>query len=148
MKRVVVIFGALLLVGYLTALVVPLDPQEQRPGTRLDGERINPQLHDWSVLTGQNKIYVQTQTWYLVPHSVTTTSWVTDNELYVPCAHCDSKLWPKNVARNPNVTLKLGNKLYDRRAVKITDPLETRRLLQIPGHGDLPGVAVFRMDPR
>ena len=133
---------------YLAAIFIPFDPDERRPGTRLAGELVETPTDDWSFLSGRTKIFVETQTWYLIPHSVTTISWVVDNALYVPCGNCDAKRWPKNVTRNPNVRLKIAGKLYARRAVRITDAAETQRLLDTPGGHGLDGVAVFRMDPR
>lgn len=148
MKRITAIAIGLIVVAYLAALAIPIQPDERRPGTRLAGELVESPVSDWSFLSGQHKIYVQTQTWYLIPHSVTTVAWVTDNALYVPCGYCDGKRWPKNVARNPNVRLKIDDKLYDRRAVRITDPQESHRLLAASELHGMDGIAVFRMDPR
>ena len=148
MQRVAGILIALLIVAYVAAIFIPFAPDEQRPGTRLAGELVDAAEVDWSFMTEQTKIWVETKTWYFIPHSVTTVSWVTDGELYVPCGYCDSKRWPKNVDRDPDVRLKIGDKLYERRAVRITDPGEARPLLHASGLHDMDGIAVFRTDPR
>ena len=45
--------------------------------------------------------------------------------------------------------LKIGDQLYERRAILITDAAERRRILRTPAGESLPeGVAVYRMDPR
>ncbi len=149
MKRAALIAVGFLLILYAAAIFVPFEPEERRPGTRVTGEVAEVQDTDWSFLHGRNLIVVETRTWYLVPHSVTTTSWVVDETLYVPCARCGSKRWPKNVQRDPRVRLKIGDQLYERRAILITDAAERRRILRTPDGESLPeGVAVYRMDPR
>ena len=105
---------------------------------------------DWSFRSpGRKQILVETATWYGIPHSVTTTSWVDGGALYVPCNTCATKRWPKNVARNPDVRLKIDGEVYERRAVRITDDEERQRLLRVLGATETPPHRwVFRMDPR
>ncbi len=141
------VLGVLILL-FAVALLVPIDPEERRPGTRLGGEVVEGAA-DWSFYEGRKKIYVETSTWYLVPHSVTTVSWVVDGELYVPCGNCATKTWPKYVVRDPDVRLKIDGKVYERKAVLITDPHAKMRFLGRGDHGDLPpGIEIYRMDPR
>jgi hypothetical protein len=147
MKKIIVGLVVVLVMLYATALALPLNPEEQRPGTRLSGERVEDLNPDSSFLEPRTKIHVQTNTWYLVPHSVTTVSFVADNKLYVPCGWCATKRWPKNVAADPNVTVRVGNKLYDRRAVVIPQEDERRRILNIPSGEPTPDVTLYRMDP-
>jgi hypothetical protein len=146
-KKVAVAGVILVVVLYGVARSVPIEPQEQRPGLKLGGEPAAEQDTDWAFYTGPKKIWVQTRTWYGIPHSVTTTSFVVDGALYVPCRDCETKRWPKNVARDPRVRLKIDGKLYERTAVPISDEAERARLvLQLAGEAR-PNVAVFRMDP-
>ena len=146
-RKVLVGAGALLVLVYVLLLVVPIDPVERRPGTRLGGDLAADQAPDWGDY-GRKQIAVQTRTWYFVPHAVTTTSWVDDGRFYVPCARCDGKRWPRNVARDNRVRLKIDGMLYDRRAIRITDPAERARILGAVGRDPDSATAVFRMDPR
>ena len=149
MRRAALYFVGVLMFGYVAAIFVPFEPAERRPGTRLGGDLAEVQDTDWSFVHGRNQIFVETRTWYLVPHSVTTTSWVAGEAFYVPCGNCDMKRWPKNVQRDPRVRIKIDGKLYERTAVLITDAGERGRLLGLPAGESLPdGVAVYRMDPR
>ena len=66
-RKVAIGVGALLLLVYALLLVVPIDPVERRPGTRLGGEMAADQAPDWGDY-GRKQIAVQTRTWYLVPH--------------------------------------------------------------------------------
>ena len=147
MKKIVLVFSCLLIACYAAAIFVPFEPDERRPGTRLAGELAEVQDTDWSFLTGRNRIFVETRTWYLVPHSVTTTSWVVDKTFYVPCGNCATKRWPKNVQANPRVRLKVNGEIYERVAVRIEDSEERRRLMGVPAGASFPeGVAIYRMD--
>ena len=149
MKKVALIAAILIVVIYLLALTVPVNPDEQRPGTRLSGELVEARMVDWSFIDERKQVYVQTSTWYGVPHSVTTTSWVLEGDLYVPCGWCASKRWPKNVESDPKVMLKVDDKLYERQAVLITDPAERHRILStLVGHDVDDALQVYRMDPR
>ena len=106
MKKMALVLIGLLMALYVAAIFVPLEPDERRPGTRLGGDLAEVQDTDWSFLQGRNQIFVETRTRYLIPHSVTTTSWVVDNAFYVPCGNCDSKRWPVNVKRDPRMQLQ------------------------------------------
>ncbi len=146
MKKIIVGIVAVCALLYAVALAIPISPDEQRPGTRLSGELVTDPNPDWSFMQERQKIHVQTNTWYLIPHSVTTVSFVADNKLYVPCGWCAQKRWPKNVAADPNVTLKIGDKLYQRVAVKIPEESERRRILNIPAGEATPNFDLYRMD--
>jgi len=149
-KRAVLIVVAVLVAAYVVALLVPYEPDERRPGTRLGGPLAADQDTDWSFREpGRMQIFVETATWYGIPHSVTTTSWIVDGDLYVPCNACATKRWPKNVARSPDVRLKVGGEIYERRAVRITDEAEQQRVFGALGAGQSrPGRWVFRMEAR
>ena len=144
MYRVIAAVAIVALAGFLAALALPFDPDERRPGTRLSGVMAEDQDPAWEDWQGRRKIWVQTGTLYLIPHSITAVGWLSGDELYVGCLACDGKYWPKNVARNPQVIIKVGDQLYRRVAQRLDD--EARRaLLAIPGSEPLPDMAVFRM---
>lgn len=146
MSRLLLVTIGVLVALYAVAIFVPYAPVERQPGTRLSGTVAGPDDPRWREISGSNRIFVETRTWYLVRHSVTTTSWVADDVLYVPCGQCSSKRWPRNVLRDPRVRLQLGDVLYEKVAVRITDPEELRRLLGIELEEPLPDTWVFRMD--
>jgi len=139
----------LLIAGFAILSFLRLDPEERRPGLRLSGALAEDQNPDWSFLNGRNKIYVQMSTWYFLPHSITTTSWVRDGQLYVPCGRCASKNWPNHVARDNRVTLKVQDQLYERAAIRVIAEPDIRIAMNIPVGEPLPeGVWVYRMDAR
>ena len=145
MKRIALAIVAVLAALYVVAIFVSFDPVERRPGTRLSGELATDQDTDWAFLEGRTRAWVETRTGYLVRHSITVNAWSADGTLYVGCRQCDTKRWPKNVARDDRVRVKVGDALYERRAIRITDPAERQAVLG-PRTAE-PGFAVFRMAP-
>ena len=145
MQRLVVVLLGLVVLAYVVAMTVTVDPEERRPGLTLSGDQAADQQLSY---TGRKKIHVQTRTWYGIPHSVTTTSWLVDGIVHVPCGRCDAKRWPRNVAADNRVVLKIDGELYPRQAILISDDVERERVLGALGsENDLPpGVVVFRME--
>lgn len=146
MKRFAIVVAVLVVVLYAIAIVVPVDPEERRPGTGLSGDLADDQNTDWGFVEGRTRAWVETHTRYLVPHSITVSAWADERKLYVGCRDCDTKVWPRNVARDDRVRIKIGDSIYERRAIRITDPDE--RAAVLGPAASRPGFAVFRMDPR
>lgn len=152
MGKVLIVVIALVALVYGVALSVPIEPEEQRPGMKLGGDLAADQIGDWSTYGGPKKIWVETNTWYGIPHSVTTISFAADGKFYVPCKDCDTKSWPRNVDSNPQVRLKIGDELYERTAVRVTDATDLARIRShlsgLMKGGPTDDIAIFRMDPR
>ncbi|MYK45953.1 MAG: hypothetical protein F4029_06975 [Gammaproteobacteria bacterium] len=146
MKRIAIVVGVLVVVLYLIAIVLPIDPVERRPGTSLSGDLAVDQDTDWGFVEGRTRAWIETHTRYLVPHSITVSAWADNGNLYVGCRECDTKIWPRHVARDDRVRIRIGAWIYKRRAIRITDPAERKAVLGPAA--DRPGLAVFRMDPR
>ena len=147
MKNAITISLSVLLAGYVLAIFLPLNPDEARPGTRLSGEAAEGEV-DWSLIEGGKLVTVQTSTWYLIPHSVTVTSWVADGNYYLGCGGCVAKVWPTHIARNPEVLVKIDGKLYEGQAFLATGS-ERRTALGVPLGDDIPdGGEAYRFDPR
>ena len=114
-----------------------------RPGLWLKGEVVTTPVTDWSFVEkvqhpGQslNTVLVETRTPYFIPHSVRTIPSVRDGQLYirshqdrmdVPFPH--DKTWTADVARDPRVRIKIGDKLYEATLVLVTDRTQAIALL-------------------
>jgi hypothetical protein len=98
-----------------------IDPSDQRPGLGLSGEVIQQAVEDWSFTSDAKEIFIETTTSYGIPHSVTAWCVTVGDGLYVAADDADTKSWVTNVARNPNVRLKIGDKVYEQKLVPITD---------------------------
>ena len=98
-----------------------LDPSDERPGFGLSGEVVQRAIEDWSFTSDAKEIFIETTTPYWVPHSVTAWCVTVGDELYVAADDADKKNWVANVARDPNVRLKIGDEVYEQKLVPITD---------------------------
>jgi hypothetical protein len=163
MARAIQIGLGLLLLGIWTGCV---DPVDRRPGLRLSGEIASEAITDWSFSDEFQEIYLETQTWYMIPHSVTTVCAALGDKLYVPTIYFEGGKWPdkywnSNVDSEPFVRLEMGDKIYPLKASVIEDPREVQVALQAlaakyPFWRDLlskpeserPDMALLRMDPR
>jgi hypothetical protein len=114
-----------------------------RPGLWLKGEVVTTPVTDWSFVNsvvhpGQslNTVLVETRTPYFIPHSVRTIPSVRNGQLYVR-SHQDrmdvpfpyDKTWTADVARDPRVRIKIGDKLYEATLVLVTDRTQAIALL-------------------
>ena len=143
-----------------------IEPHERRPGLWLRGDVVETPVSDWSFSDAHAQIFVETRTGYLLPHSVTTVCAAAGDRLWVPSVYFgggsfpESRFWNRNVVRDPRVRLKIGERIYPRRAVLVTDPAQRAEALaafaaKYPFWSDLlarpeaerPPIAILRMDP-
>ena len=147
LKTAVVVIVVILAVTLLTLRVTGLEPEYldftalrahhmiARPGLWIKGDVVATPVTDWSFVSKMehpgrslNTVLVETQTPYFIPHSVRTIPSVRDGRLYIR-SHQDrmdvqfpnDKSWTSNVARDPRVRIKIGDKLYEAIMVLIAD---------------------------
>jgi hypothetical protein len=157
---------ALAMLVSAVALGVACSPHDRRPGTWLSGELVVEPVADWSFSDEAEEIFVETRTWYGIPHSVTTVCAADGAALYVPSVYFEggefpaARFWNRNVVRDPRVRLQIGDRLYERRAVVVEDAAERevalaafarkypfwQELVAKP-ESERPRIFFFRMDP-
>ena len=147
-------------------LALACAPKDERPGLWLPGELVEGPVTDWSFTDEVPEIFVETRTWYGIPHSVTTVCATEGGALYVPSLYFeegefpDARFWNRNAVRDPRVRLQIGGRVYERRAVVVDDRAERAVALsafarKYPFWRDLAGkpeaerprAYFFRMDP-
>jgi hypothetical protein len=145
MKKLLGVVGVLLglvVVALLILRVVGFDAGPTYPGLWLTGEVATEPVTDWSFaqkvggLTG-----IQTRQWFMpiLAHSVMTTRFIHKGRLYLASGYPagiklpDGRHWNRNIASDPRVRLKIGDKLYDRTLVYLTDPVEREEVLRAWG---------------
>jgi hypothetical protein len=96
-------------------------PWGRTPGFRLFGEVVTSPVDDWSFADEHRTIAVETRTWYGIPHSVTTSCVARAGSLYVPARNPTTKYWVGNVLRDPRVRIRIGDRIYERKAVRETE---------------------------
>jgi hypothetical protein len=125
-QRTLLLLASALLIG----VVGCIEPKDDRPGFRLSGEIVNGPVNDWSFVDDVQQVFVETRSWYLLPHSVTTGVATYNGTLYVPAIYSqggtfpEGRLWNRNIVRDSHVRLKIGEKIYPRRAALVTDAAE------------------------
>jgi hypothetical protein len=113
--------------------VTGLNPHDGIPGLWLTGDLVTTPVTDWSFTDKVSTIKLQTQGRFLLPHSVTINCLAYNSQLYVTSVYPAGppRSWNENVMRDPHVRMKIGDKLYDRTLVLVTDPGEVEGVLQV-----------------
>ena len=124
------------------------------PGGRLDGEVAAAPVEDWSFTRELQKIQVETKP--VAPYSVNVACVAKGPNLWITAGSRSSE-WAQNLLADPRVRVRVGEKIYELRAVQLTDPAEVRLVLSLYeekyiGFQRKPGGVFdptqFRLDPR
>jgi hypothetical protein len=134
--KIIGIIVACLMIALAVLSITGLDPKQRRPGLWLKGDVAATLPSDWTFADKYQTLLVETHPWYLIPHSVTIYFVTHDGHLYL---HADyppgqkfpgGKGWITAVARNPNVRVKIGNRVFDGHVVMVTDRTEYDALFE------------------
>src|SRR5580698_5130957 len=101
------------------------------PGLWIKGEPVTTPVADWSFTNKIPEIKIQTQTPFLLPHSVTIWCAVYNGNLYI--SSNPGKLWNDDIMRDPRVRLKIGDQVFDRTLAIVNDRDEKAAVLQAKG---------------
>jgi hypothetical protein len=165
MKKLVKIVGAAIIAVVALLLILSFTGFEPKdcaptdrswsckvPGLWLKGDQVTSPVTDWSFTDNIRRIKIQTQTPFLLPHSVTIWCAVYNGNFYVTSYR--GRLWVEDAIRNPHVRLKIAGKLYARNLSVINDPVEKEAVLQAKGkkypEWKVPSASkatVFRVNP-
>ena len=146
--------GLVVLVGIVAVMARYHDgPIGPFPGGKLTGTRAPDAAPDWpAALNRAGTLEIEVNPAH--PRSVTTSYVVRDRMLYVPSMMAARKTWPHEVLADDRVVLRIAGKLYDRRAVRVTDRDELRGVVRAfdAKNADEPDLGhlstwYFRMDP-
>jgi hypothetical protein len=164
MKTLLKILGVIVVCIVLLLFVLRITgfgPSGPIPGLWLKGDLVTTPVSDWSFTNNFPVVEIQTNTWYLLPHSVNINCVAYNGQLYLASfypagrTYPHGRSWNENVARDPHVRIKIGNQLYDRTLVHVTDPAEQQgveeaRSKKYPGLNLPPGATLvaFRVVDR
>ena len=101
------------------------------PGLWLKGDLVTTPVKDWSFTANMQTIKIQTNTPFLLPHSVSIWCAVYNDNLYVTSYR--GRLWVEDAIRHPQVRLKIGGQLHERTLSLVSDPDEKAAVLQAKG---------------
>jgi hypothetical protein len=132
-KTLLKVIGVILVCVVLLLVVARItgfEPNARRPGLWLKGDLVTTPIADWSFTDKIQNIKIQTNSWYLLPHSVTINCVSYKGQLYLDSFYAagltypHGRSWNEDVARDPHVRIKIGDQLYDRTLAHVTDPGE------------------------
>jgi hypothetical protein len=144
-------------------------------GFWLTGDVVTTPVTDWSFTDSIPNIQIQTHTWYLLPHVLTTDIARVGEQLYLFSEYFapapgkpdtredfpEARFWNRMVVRDPRIHVKIGNQLFDMRAYPLTDPteIEVARKAFLSKYDDVrrgeaapesrrPALHFFRLEPQ
>jgi hypothetical protein len=135
MNRLLKTVGAILVCLILILVVLGITgfgPHDRIPGLWLKGNVVATPVTDWSFTDNIPVIQIQTQTPYLLPHSVNINCLNYNGQLYLVSVFPagTTHTWNDNVIRDPHVRLKIGDQIYDRTVSLVTDAAEQEGVME------------------
>jgi hypothetical protein len=104
-------------------------PHNRTPGLWLKGNVVTTPVTDWSFTDSIPVVQLQTRSWYLLPHSVNINCLNYNGQLYLVSVF-PASAWNANVQRDPHVRLKIGDNVYERTVMLVTDPAEQQGVME------------------
>jgi hypothetical protein len=135
MKRLLQSLGIIVVCLILILIVLRITgfgPHARTPGLWLKGNVVTTPVTDWSFTDKIPVVQLQTETSYMLPHSVNINCLNYNGQLYLVSVYPagTAHTWNDNVTRDPHVRLKIGDDIYDRTVSLVTDPAEQEGVLQ------------------
>jgi hypothetical protein len=135
MKRLLQSLGIIVVCLILILIVLRMTgfgPHARTPGLWLKGNVVTTPVTDWSFTDKIPVVQLQTETSYVLPHSVNINCLNYNGQLYLVSVYPagTAHTWNDNVMRDPHVRLKIGDDIYDRTVSLVTDPTEQEGVLQ------------------
>ena len=106
----------------MTLLVVYLnrtDPWAQLPGKRITGEEATERIEDWSFMEPSTRVILEVRP--SDPYSLYMRAYQHKGVLYLNSISPENR-WTQFLLEDPNLRLKVENKIYKVRATRVEDP--------------------------
>jgi hypothetical protein len=124
------------------------------PGGSLGGKAA-PVPADWSTALAGDRGFCEIESRPGDPHSIQLECFLHEGRLHVQSHRWAlASWWPVTSwaaiwIAEPDVTLRIDDRLYAVRAVQVTEPAQRDAILRLRGYDPPPaGIAVFRFEPR
>jgi len=105
----------------IAILSVGCQPKDVRPGLWLRGDLVEERVNDWRFTEGIEEIFIETRSWYRIPHSTTIWCVARYGKLYIGSYGDQKKAWEKNIARSPDARLAIAGKIYEVTVTPVAD---------------------------
>jgi hypothetical protein len=135
------------------ALLCACGPVGPIPGGQLSGELVTDPVSDWSFSDEFKNIRLETS--LDDPYSVTLWCATNEGQLYIAAARGKESTWARNLVDDPRARVLIDGKLYERKAVHVTDSSEADAALRMfvakydfdmPSEEERERGMLFRMD--
>ena len=115
------------LVIILTALIalVGCEPGDYRAGAWLSGEEVDTPVTNWTFTDVFHDCFIESDTWYVIPHSVKLWCAEHEGEIYVGSYGEGKRTWEKHILSNGEGALRVDGRLYAGRFELVEDPTLT-----------------------
>ena len=124
------------------------------PGGSLSGE-VAPAPAAWTEALGGERAFCEIESRPADPHSIQLECFVVDGRLYAQShrwALADwwpTESWAAIWLEHPDVRVRVGEKIYELRAVRVTDAAVRDPILKNRGYDPVPdGIVLFRFEAR
>ncbi|MGH7289964.1 MAG: nitroreductase/quinone reductase family protein [Myxococcota bacterium] len=146
--------GRLATASLVAFALLACGPHGPLPGGRLSGEVAAAPVDDWAFAQKVETIAIETRP--DDPYSVNVWFVSQGPRLWVAAAGGVESKWAKNLTADPRVCLSIDGKLYERKAVRVTEQAELDEALVLyqtkydyqRDPKDEGKAVLFRMDPR
>ena len=115
--------AVVLALAMMTILVFYLnrrDPWDQLPGKQITGEEVTETIDDWSFMEVSTRVILEVRP--SDPYSVYNRAFTHNGVLYLNSITPENR-WTQFLLQDPNMRLKVGNKIYTVRATQVDDPV-------------------------
>ena len=135
--KVIAVALVVLEVSMVSLILIPSDPYTRIPGRRLTGEEVTDPVTDWSFAREQGSVSIEVRP--SDPYSVNIGFLVYNGDLYVTSAAGGESRWAQYLIQDPNMRVRVGDKLYKARATRVEDltmvneVFDSRRRRRNPG---------------
>ncbi len=138
----------------LLALALGCQPLGPLPGGRLSGQLASAPPADWASTDGETNVQVETRP--SDPYSVNVWGAGVGERFYLASGRGEEAVWARHIAADPNVRLRVGDRIYELEAVRVEDEAELERFLQAmrrkyewePSAEERERGVVYRLEPR
>ncbi len=110
-----------------SVLVLACGPIGPFPGGRLSGSVAADLPGDWSFADGRDTVQLETRS--SSPYSVNLWGAGIGDRFYLASGGGGDARWVRYIAEDPNVRLRVGDTIYELRAVRVADDEERERFL-------------------
>ena len=110
---------ALVMMALLVSYLNRSDPWDQLPGKRITGEEVAEPNDDWSFMEPSTRVTLEVRP--SDPYSVDIRAYLHQGVLYLNSISPEHR-WTQYLHEDPNLRLKVENKIYQVRATWVEDP--------------------------